>query len=511
MNIFINILKIIGMAIGAVLIILLMIFLPQMLLEDKIPKSDIDEGKYILNLLAEEYEVLLRQRRELLRLETERLLSEKGITKTLLEKQIIERKLSEIEAQRRLLNKEYNITLNERKKIESTVSNLQQNLESSNSQIIQLNEKYLSLTIEKEKQEKYWKKFINDIKNFLQSKNYDNPKKIKEIKNGFSTDNGKEYIFTELNNLNNSILRLQNQVQLQRQNINSLKSSDFDTSKKNQELQNKIEEYKNLLGNYEKYAETIKEFDKLNQHYNLAENYYDKKNYTNSANEFKIVIQQIDQINNSYEKLIKIQKDLDNTKASSIYEKALLNIKNKKFNFALTQLQTIIKETPNSDYTDDALRSILSITNQITDKDKIQAQNVSARSLISKGDIEYQNNRYNSALNYYYDVILDNQYSNYTDLAINKIIKTNKIMMKNKIDNYGNELKNTFSIDYKLYEDYYNKGYYEKARNYYFEVLNKIFGDYSNNTILSFKKFEDNYIELLIENYKNEIEARLKN
>ena len=132
MRIFINILKIIGgIVILTAIFILLMIYLPQILLEDKTPKIDIDEGKYILNLLAEEYEKLLSARRELLRIETERLLSEKGITKTLLEKQEIERRLREIELQRQKLNKEYNVTLNERKEIENTVSNLQKNLEST--------------------------------------------------------------------------------------------------------------------------------------------------------------------------------------------------------------------------------------------------------------------------------------------------------------------------------------------------------------------------------------------
>lgn len=509
MRIFINILKFIGITLISILFILLIIYIPQKLLEDKTPKTKIDEGKYILNVLAEEYEKLLSARRELLRIETERLLSEKGITRTLMEKREIERKLQEIENQRRILNQEYNNTLNERKEIENTVSNLQKDLESSGRQIILLNEKNLNLTIEKEKQESYWGKFISDIKDFLKTKYSDNPRKLNEIENGFASDNGREYIFNEMDNLNNSIIRLQNQVKLQRENINSLKTADFDTSKENKELQNKIKEYEELLGNYEKYTDAIKSFDKINYHYELANKYFKNKSYTNSANEYKKVISEINQINESYNNLLKIQKELDNTKAADLYDKALNNIKNKRYNFALTQLQTIIRDIPNSDYTKNALRSILGITNQLTDKDKIMAHNDGARALIAQGDNKFRNKDYEGALNLYYDVILDFQYSIYTDQAVKKIINSNQMILQNKINNFGVELKDKFLTDYKLYDEYYKKGYYEKARNYYFSVLNKIFGEYSNNTIIDFKRFEDKYIELLIDNYKSELEARL--
>lgn len=508
MNIFINILKITGIVLTVILLILLMLILPQKLLEDKSSKAEIDEGKYILNLLADEYEKLLSQRRDLLQKETERLLSEKGITRTLEEKRIIELRLKELEIQRRNLNKEFEENLLKKKEIESTVTNLQFDIESSGMQIIQLNEKYLNLVNEKEKEEIYWKKYINDIREHIITIYSDNPRKVSEIEIGFAKDNGKDYILNEITTINNSISRLHDQIQTHNETISSLKSSEFVISNENKELKLKIEEYEKKLVDLENTSEIINKFEKINYHFTQAKRYLDNKNYINATNEYKNALNIINHVKISYENIQKIQKDLDNEKASDLYDKALKNISNKRYNIALNQLETIIRETPNSDYTNNALRTILSITNQLTDKDKISSQNESARTLITNADNKLKNNNFNEALDLYYNVILNYPYSIYTERALKNIMNMNKTLLKNKFDDFNKDLKNSFKEEYDVYIGYYKKGYYEKARNFYFEILNKIFGDYTHNSILSFKEFEDQYIEMLIENYKRDSEMK---
>ncbi len=502
MKIFINILKITGIVLTVILFIILMIILPQQLLKDKSSKAEIDEGKYILNLLADEYEKLLSQRRELLQKETERLLSEKGITRTLEEKRIIELRLKELEIQRKNLNKEFEDNLLKKKEIENIVENLQLDIESSGSQLIQMNEKYLELANEKEKQGLYWEKYKNDIKEYILSNYTDNPKKTNEIESGFAKDNGREYIFSEISNLNNSISKLQNQIQVQKENFDNLKTFDSSMVDENKELKMKLEDYENKLATLENTSEILNKYEKINYHFTLAKRYFDNKNYTNATIEYKNTLNTIDQVKNSYENIQKIQKDRDNEKAGDLYDKALKNINNKRFNFALNQLESIIRETPNSDYTNNALRSILGITNQLTDKDKISSQNEGARELMTTADSKVRNNNLNDALEQYYNVILNYPYSNYTEQAIKNIMNLNRALLKRRMENFGQDLKNNFKENYDVYVGYYKKGYYEKARNFYYEILNNVFGEYSNNSILPFKEFEDKYIEMLIENSK---------
>lgn len=508
MNIFINILKIMGIVVGVIFFIFLMIYLPQKLLEDRTSKAEIDEGKYILNLLADEYEKLLSQRRDLLQKETARLLSERGITRTLAEKKIIELKLSELEKDRRYLNKEYNETLLKRKEIENTVANLRMDLESSSSEIIQLNKKYLNLVNEKEKQDSYWKKYINDIKERILFNYKNNSKKSSEIEISFAKNNGKEFIINEIFNFDNTISRLQNQIQSQKDNINTLKISESDLSNENKDLKIKLEDYEKRISNLENSSEIISKYEKINYSFLQATRFLDNKKYSNAIIEYNNVINIIDKVKISYENLQKIKKDLDNEKAKDLYDKAVKNISNKRYNFAINLLETIIRDTPNSDYTNDALRSILSISNQTIDIDKIASQNEGAKNLITSAEAKIKNNNFSEALELYYNVILNYQYSIYTEQALKNIINMNKTLLKNRDVDFHKELKKTFKENYDVYIDYYKKGYYEKARNFYFEILNKVFGDYSNNSILPFKEFEDEYIEMLIENYKYDLQLR---
>ena len=105
------------------------------LLEDKSPKSNVDDGKYILNRLTEDYEDLLAQKRAALDKETQFLLTEKGITQTIAEKNEIQRKLNDIQKEKTALNEEYKKNLIQREQIESTLLGLREEMQSSNQEM----------------------------------------------------------------------------------------------------------------------------------------------------------------------------------------------------------------------------------------------------------------------------------------------------------------------------------------------------------------------------------------
>ena len=84
------------------------------LLEDKKTESKVEEGKYILTVLADDYEELLRQRREEIIQERERLLSEQGIAATLDEKRAIELQLKELAGEQTHINRSYTTALKEK-------------------------------------------------------------------------------------------------------------------------------------------------------------------------------------------------------------------------------------------------------------------------------------------------------------------------------------------------------------------------------------------------------------
>ena len=140
---------------------------------------------------------------------------------------------------------------------------------------------------------------------------------------------------------------------------------------------------------------------------------------------------------------------------------------------------------------------------------EIAKDNIGAQQLMKQAEKLEQKDNLKGAVENYQKIIREYPYSDYTTTALDKSIELNNQIVSNRFRDYDKEIKDYFSINYKTFEEYYKKGDLEKARNYYFETLNTVLGNYTNNTVLNFKQFEDRYIELLLKNYERELVKRL--
>ena len=264
-------------------------------------------------------------------------------------------------------------------------------------------------------------------------------------------------------------------------------------------IKNLIEKSRSSVGYNKEYTKIINKFEKATNCYKKAEAYYNEKNYTKSGKEYAKVLEEFEEINFSYEKIKDIEKQTQNIKAFEYYNQALNNIKDKKYNIALSQLSAVIKEAPMSDYTNQALSKIVKITDTVSYTGKISDANEKAKRLFSKAENLEKRNLYDESIQLYQQIITDYSFSDYTKKALEKSKAISRILNQQGFEKYDKELKGKFDSDFKKYQDYYKKGDIENARRYYFDALRNAFDIYTNNSIADFKEEEDKYIELLLQ------------
>jgi len=504
------------------------------LLIDKKPKSNIDEGKYILNKIADAYEKFLREREQNLEKERLILLEKQDQSLTEIEKREIELKLREIEKEKRKLDNEFEKTIEERKNIEESLKNLEKNLVSSNEEIARLNKKYLNLTVEKESMEEYWKNYVEALKEAIRESYKFKPKKLAEIDDGFADNNGKNFIinafkefYSIVNEKDTRVEDVTKQKDNEIQNIINekdliIKEKDKEIDKISNDINSMIDENKKLkdlldkseissdfyINFYKEYSNIIEKFDSLTKHYKNAESLYNNKDYDRAGKEYLSVLNEFNEINDSYLKIIEIQKASQNIRGKELYDDAMKNLSNKKYDDAYNTLITLLKEAPASDYTPKALDSLINISNNISNADKIEIENKNAKILIDEGDKLFKNQEYNQAISSYNKAILNYPNSSYTDIALTKTNQIYELINNQSKEIYMKELKEKFQADYDNYVKYQKRGDIEKARKYYFNALQKAFDLYTNNSISEFKEFEDKYIETLIKLNEREWKRR---
>ena len=335
---------------------------------------------------------------------------------------------------------------------------------------------------------------------FFTEKYEDNPAKKAEIEEVFTKDYGKYYIIGQLTNLDNQIKDQLNNLAQDKDKQNELLT---DKSK----LETRLKEYEKTIDYYNQYADVVNKFKNIQVYFNSANASFKIKNFTKSAEDFKKVINELDEVRTSYENLAISEKSIQNETAKKYLDKGIAYIKLKNYNNAIENFTTIIKETPDSDYTKDALDNIFKITNQLNDQQKIDKENFIAKGLIEKANFYLNAKNYKEAQNIYYSIITQHPLSSYLKEAADKSFEIRDTLHQMSLNNFTKDIQEKFTVDYNKFEDYNKKGDIEKARNYYFESLNKTFGDYSNNTINKFKQFEDKYIEILINNYTQQISS----
>jgi len=295
-------------------------------------------------------------------------------------------------------------------------------------------------------------------------------------------------------------------------------NSKIDFINKNEDLVKKMEtdivfvqSLKNLIestrfSKSREYEKIIKKFENINNLYQRAETFNNEKNFIRSGKEYQRVLEEIEEINESYKKLKDIEKNSQNANAYELYNSGLLNLKNNNQEKALENFSSIIKNSPLSDYTDEAINEIVKISQSASYTIKTQEQNEKAKTIFAQAQNLAANKNYNEALNLYNQIITDYPYSTYTKNAFEENQKIYDIVNKESGSKTGEELlkkneenlKNKFEMYFEKYKDAYKKGDVESARKYYFEALNNAFNIYTNNSLNEFITFEDNYINELL-------------
>lgn len=270
-----------------------------------------------------------------------------------------------------------------------------------------------------------------------------------------------------------------------------------------------IEDSKGSLDYNKEYAKIINKFKKVTDYYKKAESLYNEKNFSRSGKEYAKVLEEFDEINLSYKKIKDVETQIQNEKALVLYNQALGNIKNEKYDIALSRLSTVIKEAPLSDYANSALSQIVRISESASfSKDKAR-DNEKAKQLYIKAENFEKRDKIDDALLLYQTIITDYSGSDYTKPAFAKTQTLSSILKGKDMQSYDNTLKERFQTAYESYKDAQKKGDIENARKYYFDALREAFDIYTNNSISDFKEVEDRYIQSLLKEKEGSAQEEL--
>lgn len=500
LKIFFLILKILLPIGGLALIFFLVLMSSLKLLEDKKTESQIDEGKYILSKLADEYEKILLANKSDLDKERITLLALRNKA-TEEERRKIERQLRAIEKQRTNINTKYEENVKEKMEIEASLKSIQENLMSSGQEITKLNKKVLDLSVANESLKEYWGNYKAYIKDYLANAYRRNKDKLGKIDKGFVKNNGKEYIVNEIKGLFGTI-------STKNINIKEINNNLVKEKKKVSELERTLDRADEALAFQRKHSKTVNQFAKLVDSYRKGEGYYRQRRYEQANSEYNKVIDTFDEVKTSSEKIDQIYKIKINSQAFGLYKKAKASINSKKYDSAFSQLSLVITEAPESDYTSKALSDLLKIGSSLSDRDKISIANKTASELYKKAETLKNKGSYDEAMGYYTQIITDYPYSDYVRPAFNGNEKIRQIFKDQQLEKYNKMVREKFAPNYERFVEANKIGDIENARVHYFEGLRNAFNTYSKNSINEFKEFEDKYIEKLLEVTRESFEDR---
>jgi len=434
------------------------------LVKSGLPKNQIETLK---GKLEEEKQVALakaRRERDLKIKEQEKILSEKD--KNLKE--------SEDKLKKALENKEYEVT--------KITSDLQQKLKEQDleKQNIALKLKELSETGKK-------------VKEFNQM--------IYQLINSAITD-------FKNNNKDQSLTKLNNIVKYYESRLDFINANDDLKTKMGTDLlmvesiTRLINESKINSGFSEDYAKIVDKYKRISTYYKEAENNYGQKNYQKSNELYNKILSEFEEINFSYSKIKDIETKLQNNRALTYYNSALKNMQEQKYDIALTELSTIIKETPSSDYANMALNDIVKLADALSIGTRVKESDAKARELFNKGTTLSKNGQYKEAILLFNQVITDYPYSTLTKEALKNSIDLSNLVSNEEFKRFSQALGEKFKEDYIKFIDAYKKADYKLARESYISALKNHFGRYTNETIGEFMDAEEKYIASLLSSNK---------
>ncbi|HPO49676.1 MAG TPA: hypothetical protein PLO89_05065 [Spirochaetota bacterium] len=213
-------------------------------LEDKKSTVSSPDEPYILNQLAEEYEKILLKKRMELEEQRKSLMRKDVSSLSLSEKLEIERKLSEIADERKLIGKQIDNFNVEKKKFEADIKDLKEAVRIRDKDIANLKLMNYNLSLESEKNGKSLSEYVNFLRYSLENVYKNDPEKLKGIGMEFSRDNGKSFLINEIKSLNSQVGELYALIEKYKTEKGGESIVNFETEKKLKDLEAKIEKYR---------------------------------------------------------------------------------------------------------------------------------------------------------------------------------------------------------------------------------------------------------------------------
>ena len=103
-----------------------------------------------------------------------------------------------------------------------------------------------------------------------------------------------------------------------------------------------VQETKSSALYNKEFVTIVNKFKKITEYYKNAENYYTQKDWKKSSEEYSKVLTEFDEINFSYNRLKEIDKQLQNLRTFNNYNKAIVSMKNNRYEMAVNQFFGIV-------------------------------------------------------------------------------------------------------------------------------------------------------------------------
>ncbi|HBD93837.1 MAG: hypothetical protein A2015_11470 [Spirochaetes bacterium GWF1_31_7] len=246
------------------------------------------------------------------------------------------------------------------------------------------------------------------------------------------------------------------------------------------------------------FIKTLNKFKTMNELYNSAEESYASKKFPDAMQKYGKVLKEFDNVNSSYLRISSIEKEIQNARALNSYNDAISNLRAGNYENALVLLTQVIKESPNSDYTIQALDNITKLSLLLNESGKTKQIEAQA-TLIYENAISLQkNSRYREALAEFEKVIIQYPQSGLTKKSLDESINIREILQSRELAQFEDRLRSRFNQNYKNFTDSYKAGDLSAARNFYFAALNTAFNLYANESVNDFISVENEYIQSLL-------------
>jgi len=271
-----------------------------------------------------------------------------------------------------------------------------------------------------------------------------------------------------------------------------------------------VQETKSSAIYNKEFINIVNKFKRITEYYKNAENYYTKRDWGKANEEYSKVLVEFDEVNFSYNRLKEIEKQIQNLKALDTYNKAIDNMKNNRYELAISQFTSIVRETPLSDYASLAVNSLIELTNRLLPKNIIAEANKNAKPIFEMANKSYETKNYDEAIALYDSILTKYPMSDYVKQSYSNIVMINQIKSKGDAALFENKLRDNFRKEYSKFFELYKKGNFSEAREYYFKALNSAFANYTDDSIMNFKKEEDQYIATLTSSSDKNLQALLE-